>query len=308
MKGEMWAPNADALTLLDLKGGPFSTTAFREAVVVSIPGWRDVSIGACTTDGTMAAIPLLTSARGTESVPPSGYGGVVASRSLDRDETVAFLKLASRKHRLSRMRVRSLELADSPVAGTRFVTACVIPINGVDPPAARYARLARRSLKRAEAAGATVSVESFDAFWPVYEEAAHGWGITYPEFLVRRLVDNAVARVHSVRLGGKIVASLLTLVSGSHWMCWLAGQNKEGRSIAASYLAYDAVLKEAQASGVAAVNLGASVGGGSEFKHHLGATEVWMREWNHETVAAAVTRIARNVAAPLARAARTNRQ
>jgi CelD/BcsL family acetyltransferase involved in cellulose biosynthesis len=127
----------------------------------------------------------------------------------------------------------------------------------------------------------------------------------YPESLVHQLVDKAVARVHSVRLGERVVASLLTLVSDSHWMCWLAGQSEEGRSIAASYLAYDAVLTEAQASGIAAVNLGASVGGGAEFKRHLGATDVCMREWKHETVPAAAVRITHNVVASLSRAVHT---
>jgi hypothetical protein len=85
-------------------------------------------------------------------------------------------------------------------------------------------------------------------------------------------------------------------------MCWLAGQSEEGRTVAASYLAYDAVLTEAQAAGITAVNLGASVGGGAEFKRHLGATDVCVREWKHETVPAAAARMTYNAVASLSRA------
>jgi GNAT acetyltransferase-like protein len=305
MKREIWSQDVSAQTLLDSMGGPFSTRAFREAVINAVPGWRDVSFGARSGDGALAAVPLLARAWGAESVPPEGYGGVVASRALEVDETLSFLELAARKLRVSRLGVRSLELAGNPVAGTRLATASVVPVDTADPPGARYARLARRSLKKATDAGATVAAsESVDDFWPVYAAAAQGRAMIYPEALVRRLVDDGVARLHAVRLSDRVVASMLTLVGGSHWMCWLAGQTEEGRLVAASYLAYDAVFNEAQAAGVTAVNLGASVGGGAEFKRHLGATEVWMREWKHETVPAAAFRIAHNAAASLAHAAR----
>ncbi len=301
----MWTPDTDALTLLDLRGGPFSTKAFREAMIAAVPGWRDVSFGARNGDRTQAAVAVLGRPRGGESMPPEGYGGVIASTRLDSDETLAFLELASRELGLPRLRVRSLELAGTPVAGAHVGTASVIPIVGDDLPAARYNRLARRSLKRATDAGATVvATDSFESFWPLYAAAARRWAMQYPESLVHRLVDEAVARVHSVRLGGRVVASVLTLVSGSHWMCWLAAQSEEGRAIAASYLAYDAVLTEARAAGITAVNLGASVGGGAEFKRHLGAREVWMREWRHETVPAAAVRMTHSAVASLSRAVR----
>jgi hypothetical protein len=80
-------------------------------------------------------------------------------------------------------------------------------------------------------------------------------------------------------------------------MCWLAAQTDEGRACSASYLAYDTVLSEALAAGITAVNLGASVG-------HLGAKEVWMREWRHETTAATVARVARGAVTLLTRPAR----
>jgi CelD/BcsL family acetyltransferase involved in cellulose biosynthesis len=103
--------------------------------------------------------------------------------------------------------------------------------------------------------------------------------------------------VHAVSLEGRIVSVLYTLVTGSHWMCWLAAQTAEGRAIAASYRAYDALLADAHAAGVAAVNLGVSVGGGSEFKHHLGAREAQMREWSRERVTRSAVRVMRQFAA-----------
>ena len=305
----MWAPDASALTLLDTLGSPFGTTAFRTAVVSAVPGWHDVSFGARASDGTLAAVALLARGRDAESVPPSGYGGVVASRELDAAETLSFLRLASRTLPLRRLRVRSLELPGTQPAGERFAAASVVPIDHGRGPADGYARLARRSMRRARAAGATSEMpESFASFWGVYEAASRGRGAQYPERLLRRLVEAQAARAHVVRLNDRVVASLLTLVGPSHWMCWLAGQTEEGRAVAASYLAYDAVFGEAHRAGVSAVNLGASVGGGAEFKNHLGAHEVPMREWRYQTApatAAGLTRRAAASAVARVRAART---
>jgi Acetyltransferase (GNAT) domain len=301
----MWAPNTDALTLLDSEGGPFSMRGFRDALIRAVPGWRDVSFGASGEDGVMAAVALLARGRRAESVPPEGYGGVVASRELTTEETESFLALACQTLRLPRLTIRSLELEGCTFAGKRLTTASVVPVSDGVPPADRYARLARRSLKRASEAGATVvSTDSFETFWPLYATASEHWTMRYPESLVRQLVDREIARVHSVRVGRRAVASLLTLVSSSHWMCWLAAQTDEGRACSASYLAYDTVLSEALAAGITAVNLGASVGGGAEFKGHLGAKEVWMREWRHETTAATVARVARGAVTLLTRPAR----
>jgi Acetyltransferase (GNAT) domain len=297
MKREMWVPDRSALSLLDTLGGPFSTSAFREAMVAVLPEWHDMSIGARDADGTLAAVSLLGRRRGAESVPPAGYGGVVASRPLEPAETLSFLEFVIREHRLRRCEVRTLQLIGESAVGQRFATASVIPVLKEEPPASRYARLARRSVSRATAAGATVHAsEPFAAFWPAYAAASKGRAVHYPELLVRRLVEDGSARVHTVRLETEVVAALLTLVIGTHWMCWLAGQNNEGRSIAASYLAYDAVLADAWKAGIVAVNLGASVGGGGEFKRHLGAMEMAMYEWKHMTAAVATTERLRRVA------------
>jgi hypothetical protein len=295
-KHSAWAADAGALQLLDTLGGPFATSSFRAAVVATVSGWEDVSFGARAEDGTLAALPLLARERQGDSVPPAGYGGVIASRPLETAELESFLDLASSRRLLSRIVVRVLELPGIPAAGDVLATASVVPVAVDEPPASRYGRLARRSLARATAAGATVSAaSSHDAFWPLYARVTSSRGALYPEPLVVRLVDDATARVHAVRLGDRIVATLLTIVRGAHWMCWLAAQSEEGRAVAASYLAYDAVLGEARAAGIPFVNLGASVGGGAEFKHHLGAVEVGMRVWTRENFRATARAKARRI-------------
>lgn len=302
----MWVADRKAVALLDTRGGPFGTTSFRDAVVAADPSWQDVSWGARAEDGALAAVALLARSRAAESVPPWGYGGIVASRALTSSETLSFLDLAWGQHRFRRLTVRTLDLPGFTGYGRRSATASVVRIGDSAPAAARYARLARRSLKRATAAGATVeSAASADAFWNVYLDAAAERRVIYPEGLIRRLVGTGAARVHAVRLGDRVVSSLLTLISDSHWMCWLAGQTSEGRSIAASYLAYDALIREAQDAGVPAVNLGASVGRGAEFKRHLGAADVDMFEWRRESVRARATRLAAGVTSRLPRARTT---
>jgi len=142
-------------------------------------------------------------------------------------------------------------------------------------------------MNRAREAGAIVHDGSTDMFWSIYEPASEAWGMTFPEPLLRRLVAVGAARIHAVRTDERPVSVLLTLVGRSHWMCWLAAQTAEGRRMAASYLAYDALFAEAKAAGVPYVNLGASVGDGAEFKHHLGAVEMPMFEWSRATVSGA---------------------
>jgi hypothetical protein len=207
--------------------------------------------------------------------------------------------------RLRRAELRWLDgTGQTPGAGRPLVTASVVVIDPSDPPTSKYARLARRSLKRAVAAGAVVAKGSADDFWDVYASAAGGWGMQYPELLIRRLVGVGAARVDAVRVDGLVVAALLTLLGGGHWMCWLAAQTDAGRQIAASYLAYDAVFADALAAGIPFVNLGASVGGGAEFKRHLGAVEVGMYEWTKESASLFVARRLRATGVPLPAVAR----
>src|SRR5437868_3814979 len=92
-RGVSWRRDDSCLSLLDERGGPFSTDGFRGAVVATVDGWRDESVGAVLDDGTRAALPVLVRDRLADSVPPSGYGGVVASRPLAPEEEDALLGL-----------------------------------------------------------------------------------------------------------------------------------------------------------------------------------------------------------------------
>jgi hypothetical protein len=273
-----WRRDDSSLSLLDERAGPFSNAEFRAAVVATVDGWRDVSFGAVLADGVRAALPVLARGGTADSVPPSGYGGVAASRPLTTAEEDAFLDLAFAELGERSLEVRTLDLAGTSTAGEPLASAAIV--STAAEPSAGYSRLTRRSLAKAARAGCSVETSaSFDVFWPLYVEASESWAMRYPETLVRELISTGVARVHAVRLRGNPVAVLLTLARGAHWMCWLAGQSSAGRDVAASYLAYDAVLSEAHAAGAPAVNLGASVGGGAEFKQHLGAVPRPMRVW-----------------------------
>jgi hypothetical protein len=273
----MWEVDAGALSLLEHQG-PFSSAMYRRAVVETLDGWTDVSFGARTIDGTLAAIPLLASHRGADSMPPSGYGGVASTRSLTAEEEWSFIETARLACSAPRLSVRALgDPAEMP--HRRFLASASVVRTDANPPAEQYARLARRSLKKSADAGAIVGrCESTDEFLDLYGAASTQWTTQYPDRLLTRLVSDGVARIDLVTRGAEPIAGLLTLVGESHWMCWLAAQNPTGRGLAASYLAYDAVFSDAHRDGIDLVNLGASVGGGAEFKRHLGAVEEPMYE------------------------------
>jgi hypothetical protein len=259
--------------LISANGGPFEREAFRSAFVDAVRGSRDVSFGAIASDGTNAAIALIARGHVADSVPPSGYGGIHASRALTPNEERTFLHAARREAGALSLTVRALPL-EAPRRGREFATASVIR----SPGQRAYSRLARRSLRKAELAGGSV-VRSSDPvpFFSLYRAASTRWAFRYPEGLIELLAAGGAGIFHNVELNGEVVSSLFTLVDGTHWMCWLAAQNERGRSVAASYLAYDSLFDEARTS-VDLVNLGASApgSGGAEFKSHLGAVEVPM--------------------------------
>jgi hypothetical protein len=286
-----WTADANALDLLEV-GSPFGTSGFRRAVVQSLDGWRDMSFGARADDGTLVAVPILVRHRTGDSVPPSGYGGIVASRPIDAQQASAVLEMAFHELGLRRLIIRLLlDIGSRSEVGQHLALASVVQTARPGSPEKGFSRLARRSLRKATSAGARVEAGAdADAFWSVYSPASARWATRYPEALIRLLIEREVARVHAVYLQDRVVAVLLTLVRGSHWMCWLAGQTDEGRGVAASYLAYDAVFAEAHAAGVSCVNLGASIGGGAEFKQHLGASPCPMRVWTAETASGRLLR------------------
>lgn len=292
-----WDPEEGALDLLESLGGPFDGREYRQTVTTTLAGWRDASFAASLPDGRRAAIALLADDRHAESLPPEAYGGVVATAPLSPTETASFLRLARRRARVPVLDARGVLLDDGSqgAAARRIAIASVVRIQAEQPPEAGFSRLTRRSVKKATQAGAVVTrARDAERFLPLYEHASAEWATRYPHELIRALGSKGLAAFHEVALEGSVVASLMTITGGSHWMCWLAAQNEAGRAVAASYLAYQAVFAEARAEGVPAVNLGASApgSGGMEFKKRLGAVEVPIVAWRISGTWARLRRIA----------------
>jgi hypothetical protein len=279
-----WRATDAALGLLDSHGGPFESAAYRQALVRAVPGTTDLSWGASTADGVAAAVALAGGAPQAMAVPIEGYAAIRSSRPLSAAEAVSFLTSA-RRARARRLLLRGVGL-DGDGMDWSFAraigTASVVPVEAGSPPSSRYARLARRSVRRAETAGCSVrTTRDGDAFVRLYRDASASWEMRYPEALVLELGRAGVARFDEVLLGERILAGLMTLEAADHWMCWLAAQSTDGRALSASYLAYDKLLADAGAS-VPCVNLGASAQGtgGAEFKRRLGAQERPVYEWS----------------------------
>lgn len=270
-----------SLTLLE-EAGPFESAAFRRCATAS-SNWRDVSFGGRLQDGTRIAIALLKTGAIADSVPPGGYGAIRSDRRLTQNEVTALLAAARTSARAQGIRVRALASNEPPPGSTPIASAWVVPLEGVDAPADRYARITRRSVARAREAGCRVRTSSDPArFLALYAEASRSWRTRYPHDLIQALVAAGIARCDDVVLDGEVVSSLLTLVGREHWMCWLAAQSARGRTVSASYLAYTHVLDHAHEVGVRAVNLGGSIGGGAEFKGHLGAKPIPVVTWVDE--------------------------
>jgi hypothetical protein len=243
----------------------------------------DLSWGASAADGARAAVALVGSRVQALTVPIEGYGSICSSRPLTAAEATSFLTQARRSVGARRL---SFTTVDFGAAGAdlsfarQILTASVVDADGT--PASRYARLTRRSIRRAETAGCSVrTTDDGEAFLGLYERASAQWAMRYPAALILELGRGGVARFDEVLLGGRVVSALLTLRGKDHWMCWLAAQADEGREVAASYLAYDRVFSDASGE-VRWVNLGASAPGtgGAEFKRRLGAVERPICHWS----------------------------
>jgi Acetyltransferase (GNAT) domain len=275
----------DAIDVLDTHGGPFDSASYRQALVETMPGMADLSWCATNPDGVTAAVALVGDRRLADSVAPSAYGSLVSSGRLTAEAAASFLSGARRAAGADRLAFRTVPLPDDGAVDWSFAQtvgqASAIAVAPDDDPRAKFRRLAVRSVRRAEAAGAVVrTTANGEAFLGLYTEASAEWNMKYPAELVLRLGEVGVARFDEVWLDDKPVSALMTLRGSSHWMCWLASQNADGRAISASYLAYDAVLRDARTE-VPFVNLGASAPGtsGLEFKRRLGAEEFPIHAW-----------------------------
>ena len=284
--GGRWIRDDQALALLDGSGDPFSGPGYRRAWTEALSGWRDVSFGARTPDGTQAAVALLRGRRSAESLP-LGYGGIVASRALDLRETSSFLRAARRAARADDVRARTVPINPPPEqlhVGARVIAwASVLRLEPNAPADARLTKKARQTIERATRAGGVARGASDDPepFLSLYEPASREWSTRYPAEVLRHLAQAGCLRLYDAELDGAVEASAAALVGERHWMYWLAAQSDAGRAAELGYLALAALIADAHAAGAGAVNLGASVGlpGVARFKRWFGGVDVPVLEY-----------------------------
>jgi len=260
-----WVADVDAISLLDAApSGPFTSATFRRCFVEFYPEWTDASFGARLVDGTLAALPALSNGRLADSMP-FNHGGVAASRALGEVELRSFLELARRVAGVVQLQVRWCPVHPEPREqhiGARVAGwTSVVHIHQGEPIERRLDPKARRALRVADRAGATVTaVPSVDDFVQLYERSSIGHWLRYPAPFLRSLSDAGVVRTFTVRVGLEPVSSVLVLMTAGTWVTWLAASSPEGREVQGNYLATAAVLRSASEAGVAAVELGPSAG------------------------------------------------
>jgi hypothetical protein len=272
--------------LLDSSEGPFDGAEYRRAWVDSVGGWQDVSFGARAHDGTHAAIGLLKRRRGAESLP-LGYGGIVASRSLDVGEVSSFLRAARRAARADDLRAWSVPI-DPPLErrhnGGRVIGwTSIVRLDASSPADAYVSKKARQTIARATRAGGLARPASNDPgpFVRLYDRAARDWPTRYPNALLTHLAEAGRLRLYDAELDGVVEASAAAVVGEGHWMYWLAAQSDAGRGAELGYLALATLIADAHAAGASAVNLGASAGleGVARFKRWFGGVDVPVLEF-----------------------------
>ncbi len=280
-----WTSDPAALELLE-HAGPFETAAYRSACVAALPGAADVSFGASTVDGALAAVALVRQRRTAHL--PYGYSGVRASRPLDAKEIRSFLHAARRASGAQRLVVFDVS---EPAPGGRVIgTTSFAYLDEL--PEVRFTKKARQSIRRASHAGATCQPTSDPAvFASLYERASKKWGVTYPLGLIAAAAERRVALFFDVHVDAAAAGSLAALKGVTHWMYWLAAQNDLGRRAEVGYLAVAMMLDTARAAGAPSVNLGASAGlpGVARFKERLGGVTSPVFEWRD---ASALVRLA----------------
>lgn len=275
-----WSADASAVELLEHSGNPFDTRAYRRAFVGAYPSWRDATFGGVSGRGVRAAVALLAIEYQAESVP-LGYGGVLCDGPLGEQEKLEFLEVAREAARVSLLRCRWVPGSPDAV-GRRFGTTAIVTSRADTDPVGSYNEQGRRSLRKAEASGATVSTGSDpEVFLGLY--GASGKGTRYSASMLSELASAGLLTFTDVFLGAP-VASAAVLRGTGHRLYWLGAQSDAGREVAASYLALTAVLRDARDEGIPFVNLGGSEAGGNalegvaRFKRNLGGVEVPLLE------------------------------
>jgi hypothetical protein len=268
-----------SLELLE-EGSPFNVGSYRRGLIAAYPSYRDASVGAVADDGTRAAIAVLVSGTAARSLPLA-HGGVVATRWLTAWEMRRFLEHVRRWSGARSLVVRSVPLGDRDHVGHvggRIVgwTSVVVLGKGVDPQRA-YAFKARRSIRRAEAAGATVrSGSDPGAFLRLYAERSVEHEVRFPDVLLRTMGEAGDIRCFDVWHEDAAVASAVAVPGRSRWEGWVLAQDDRGRAIDGNYLAVDALLREASRRNAPAVDLGVSPGlpEVAHFKRRFGAIQL----------------------------------
>jgi len=254
----MWTEEPKALELLDRLGGPYETSGFRQACAEAVAGMEDVSFAARAADGTGAAIALISSGRTASSVP-FGYGGVRASRPLNRAELQGFLAATHAASRVWGLSVAFLGDGDCG-PGKQFGTVHFVELG--TPASERWGKKTSQEIRRSVKLGCTCSTsDDPEPFLALYREASADWGVRYPEPLVRSAAERGIVRFYYIRdTVGEIVNATAALLAPTHWIYWFGAQNEAGRKFGASYLAVATMLGDAYEAGVDGVNLGASAG------------------------------------------------
>lgn len=269
----VWTEDSSALDLLQMAGGPFDALSYRSACIGVLAGASDASYGAIAEDGAQAAIGLIRIGRVADSLP-YGYGGVISTRALDRQEMNGFLTRARSAAAVLRLRARHVSFLGVTGLGTLVATTGIVSLDRA--PEGSFSPTAVRSIRYAErAGGAVIRTDNPEPFLLLYEGASAMWATSYPFELIRSLARAGVARIHEVRIDDEPVSSMVVLVSRTHWMYWLGAQNDRGRRAKAGYLAMASILEDAHAAGVPFVNLGGSTGlpGVATFKRRFGAVD-----------------------------------
>lgn len=280
-----WASAPAALELLELHGGPFERHRFRRAWLSAFPEQEDASFGAELPDGTRAAVALLREGNLSESFPLN-YGGIVATRPLDAIAIRDFLRAAREWAGTPRLIVRAVPLgaeqATCHVGATVAGWTSVVRLARGGTVEATFDWKGRRAVRKArEAGGRVVVTHEPEAFLTLYRPSSQTHYYRYPDAVIHAVADGGLARFFEVRIEGSPVAAVMSLTEGSHWIAWLAAQDRSGRAIGANYLAVATLLEEAAAAGISNVNLGISTGmpGVALFKRRFGAIELPVLEY-----------------------------
>jgi hypothetical protein len=302
-----WTSDDDALALLET--GPFETAAFRRVFAQTVPGWRDVSVGARRTDGMRAALAAMARGRVADSMP-YGYGGVRSEGPMSPEETAQFHDWARATAKVRLLRSRNVTPAARAPGATDSTTSVVVFGAGHDITET-WSPKARQAIRRCERAGGKVGVAAdAEAFLSLYDVTSATYALHYPRALIRALADAGVLTCFDVRIDDAVVSSAVALRGSDEWMYWFGAQSDAGRRAEAGYLALSALLRSAREQGVGRVNLGASTAGGQSlsgvhaFKQRFGAVEWPMAEQVTGSAAARIVERARSSSRKLVRRVR----